>query len=93
VVAILIIFQLFKKRPWDFIIGMKVFYLFVFTLIVGLPCVLWRSRTKMINDLGNFPTKIAKIQTGIFVEICFIVEIVAFGMFTVFFRILAKHFE
>jgi len=58
-----------------------------FTLIVGLPCFFVAVLgSKMINDLGNFPTKTAKIQVNVLWKL-FIVEVISFGILTVFFRI------
>ena len=58
-----------------------------FAVIIGLPCYfVTLFGTKMINDLGNFPTKTAKIQTSILWKVL-IVEIVSFMMLTAFFQI------
>ncbi|MBF0571693.1 MAG: hypothetical protein HQL12_07435 [Candidatus Omnitrophica bacterium] len=50
----------------------------MFMVVVGLPCFfvgLWGS--KMINDLGNHPSKSAQIQTSAGWKI-FLVEMVSF---------------
>ena len=63
-----------------------IFVLF-FGLIIGLPCFFVTVLgSKMVNDLGNFPTKTAKIQVGVLWKL-FIVEIVSFLMLAVFFHI------
>ena len=58
----------------------------LFLIVVALPCFfigLWGS--KMINDLGNFPTKSAKIQVSVWwiylVEFFFLLLVVAYGAF------------
>ena len=56
--------------------GLEMIALFFF--VVALPCffiALWGS--KMINDLGNFPTKSAQIQMSAGWKI-FLVEITSF---------------
>jgi hypothetical protein len=64
-----------------------VLFVLFFGSIVALPCFFVALLgTKMINELGNFPTKVAKIQVSVLWKL-FIVEIVSFGMLTVFFRI------
>ena len=63
-----------------------IIFVLIFGFIVGLPCFFVALfGTKMINDLGNFPTKVAKIQVDVLWKI-FIVEIVSFVMFTFFYR-------
>ena len=62
-------------------------FVLFFGLIVGLPCFFVAFLgSKMVNDLGNFPTKTAKIQVGILWKI-FIVEVVAFLMLVAFYHI------
>ena len=58
----------------------------VFWVIIAIPCFVvafWGS--KMINDLGNFPTKSAKIQVSAWwiylVEFFFIFLLIAYGAF------------
>ena len=58
----------------------------VFWVIIAIPCFVvafWGS--KMINDLGNFPTKSAKIQVSVWwiylVEFFFLLLVVAYGAF------------
>ena len=64
-----------------------VLFVLFFASIVGLPCFFVSILgTKMINDLGNFPTKTANIQINVLWKL-FIVEIVSFLMLTAFFRI------
>lgn len=55
-----------------------------FWFIIGVPCAVvafWGS--KMINDLGNFPSKSAKIQVSVWwiylVEMFFLVCLVGYG--------------
>ena len=58
----------------------------LFLVIVGTPCffvALWGS--KMVNDLGNFPTKSAQIQMKACGKI-FMVEIVSFVLLVMFFQ-------
>ena len=63
-----------------------IFVLF-FGSIIALPCVFVAMLgTKMINDLGNFPSKVAKIQVDVLWKL-FIVEAISFLMFIIFFRI------
>ena len=53
---------------------------FLFLAMVGIPCFfvsLWGS--KMVNDLGNFPTQSAKIQLSASWKIL-LVEIVSFSI-------------
>ena len=58
-----------------------------FSFVVGLPCILVTLiGMKMINDLGNSPSKSASIQTGTIWKL-FIIEIVTGFMFWIFFRI------
>ena len=59
----------------------------MFGFVVGLPCffvAFWGS--KMINEMGNFPTKAAKIQVGVIWKLL-IVEIFSFMLLVVFLRI------
>jgi len=51
-----------------------------FLVVVGLPCffvALWGS--KMVNDLGNTPSKSAQIQAAASWKI-FVVEIISFTL-------------
>lgn len=62
-------------------------FVFSFGAIILVPCFLiavWGS--KMINDLGNFPTKSAQIQSSAGWKI-FIVEMFSFFCLAVFFHI------
>lgn len=64
-----------------------ILFVLFFSLIIGLPCffvAVWGS--KMINDLGNFPTKTANIQVGVLWKL-FIVEVISFGILAAFLRI------
>lgn len=62
-------------------------FILFFIFIIGLPCFFVSYLgTKMINDLGNFPTKTAKIQVGILWKLL-IVEVFSFGLFVLFFHI------
>jgi hypothetical protein len=64
-----------------------ILFISFFAFIVGLPCVFVTIfGTKMINDLGNFPTKTAKIQVGVLWKLV-LVEVVSFALLTVFFRL------
>jgi len=58
----------------------------VFWILIGIPCFIvafWGS--KMVNDLGNFPTKSAKIQISVWwiylVEFLFLFLLIAYGAF------------
>jgi hypothetical protein len=58
----------------------------VFWVIIAIPCFVvafWGS--KMINDLGNFPTKSAKMQVSVWwiylVEFFFLFLLVGYGAF------------
>ena len=58
-----------------------------FSFIIAFPCIFVAFMgTKMINNLGNFPTRSAKIQTGTLWKL-FIVEIIASLFLFVFYRI------
>jgi hypothetical protein len=62
-------------------------FILFFLFIVGLPCFFVAFLgTKMMNDLGNFPTKTAKIQMNIIWKLL-LVEIFSFGLLTLFFHI------
>ena len=65
-----------------------IIFVFVFGVLVLVPCFLTMViGSKMVNDLGNFPTKSARIQR----DACWkalIVEIVSFFFLAVFFHIL-----
>ena len=64
-----------------------ILFVLFFAFIVGLPCFFVAVLgSKMINDLGNFPTKTAKIQVSVLWKL-FIVEVISFGILTLFFRI------
>ena len=56
----------------------------LFWITIGVPCAIvafWGS--KMINDLGNFPTKSAKIQVSVWwiylTEFFFLICLVGYG--------------
>jgi hypothetical protein len=62
-------------------------FILFFAAIIVLPCsfvAIWG--TKMINDLGNFPTKVANIQIGFLWKLCG-VEVVSFLMLIIFYRL------
>ena len=62
-------------------------FIFFFSLIIGFPCfMVVLLGTKMINELGNFPTRAAKIQTGTIWKL-FIVECIAGFALWLFFRV------
>ncbi len=64
-----------------------VLFVSFFSLIIGLPCFFVAVLgSNMINHLGNFPTKTAKIQVGVLWKL-FIVEVISFMLLMVFFRI------
>ncbi len=64
-----------------------ILFISYFALIIGLPCFMVSLLgTKMINDLGNFPTKSAKIQTVTLLQL-FVVEIIASTMLFIFYRV------
>ena len=63
-----------------------VIFVLIFGSIVALSCFfVTLFGTKMINDLGNFPTKVAKIQVNVLWKLG-IVEAASFVMFFLFFR-------
>jgi len=58
----------------------------VFAVIIAIPCFVaafWGS--KMINELGNFPSKAAKIQISVWwvylVEFFFLIVLIGYGAF------------
>ncbi len=62
-------------------------FIFFFSVIIGFPCfMVVLLGTKMINELGNFPTKAAKIQTSVIWKLL-IVEVVSGIALWVFFRV------
>lgn len=64
-------------------------FIVVFGAMVGVPCYFTAViGSKMLNDLGNFPTKSAQIQSSAAWKIL-IIEVVTFGCFAVFFNILS----
>ena len=63
-----------------------IFILF-FSVIIALPCVVVALiGTRMVNDMGNFPTKAAQIQSSACWKVL-LVEIVSFVLLVVFFQI------
>ena len=65
-----------------------IIFIVVFGAIIGIPCFLTAViGSKMINDLGNFPTKSAQIQSQAAWKI-FIIEIITFIFLTIFFHLL-----
>jgi len=75
--------------------GFKYWYeglilVFFFFLIIGIPCSFVAIHgSKMINDIGNFPTKTAKIQTRGWYWVI-IIEIVSFVLMAVFLRVFSS---
>ena len=61
-------------------------FILVFSTIVGLPCfAVAVIGTQMINDMGNFPTKAAEIQSGACWKVL-LIEIVSFFFLALFFH-------
>ena len=59
----------------------------VFSVIIAIPCTaVAMIGTRMINDLGNFPTKSAQIQSSACWKVL-LIEIVSFFLLSVFFHI------
>ena len=64
-----------------------VIFIFLFSVIVGLPCFgVAVIGSKMVNDLGNFPTKSAKIQKGACWKVL-LIEMVSFFLLSVFYHV------
>ena len=60
-----------------------------FFVMVGLPCLLTAILgTKLIDNLGQWPSRSARLQLGICVQLL-LVEIVTFVMLAVFYRVFA----
>ncbi len=60
-----------------------------FLVMVGLPCLLTAILgTKLIDNLGQWPSRSAKLQIGICVQLL-LVEIFAFAMLATFYRVFA----
>ena len=67
--------------------GEGMVFIGLFLVIVGGPCFLIALfGSKMVNDLGNFPSQSAKIQVSAGWKI-FLVEFFAFILLAVFFHI------
>ena len=65
-----------------------IIFIVVFGALILVPCFLTMViGSKMVNDLGNFPTKSAQFQRSACWKV-FVVEIVAFFFLAVFFHIL-----
>jgi hypothetical protein len=63
------------------------FFIGCFFVMVGLPCLLTAILgTKLIDSLGQWPSRSAKLQLGICIQLL-LVEIFAFSMLAVFYRI------
>ncbi len=55
-------------------------FLSVFSVVVGAPCIaIGIIGTRMINELGNFPSKAASIQLSAIWKVA-VVELVAFTL-------------
>ena len=58
----------------------------LFLVMIGVPCFFTAMLgTRLIDNLGQYPTHSAKTQMGICVQL-FIVEVVGFVMLTFFFQ-------
>ena len=58
-----------------------------FFVMVGLPCLLTAILgTKLIDNLGQWPSRSAKLQLGICVQLL-LVEIFTFAMLAAFYRV------
>ena len=61
-------------------------FILVFSTIVGAPCfAVVVLGTQMVNDMGNFPTKAAEIQSSASWKVL-LVEIIAFFCLAAFFH-------
>ena len=61
-------------------------FILVFSAIVGVPCfAVAVIGTRMVNELGNFPTKAAQIQSGASWKVL-IIAIVSFFFLSAFFH-------
>ena len=59
--------------------GQAVFLIFIFLGIISFPCILvTRIGYRMINKLGQFPSKTPEIQMSIFLKLI-IIEVISFG--------------
>ena len=66
-----------------------IIFVFVFAVLIGVPCFLAAViGSKMINDLGNFPTKAARIQMGVCWKLMAIM-VATFGALALFSHIFA----
>ena len=62
-------------------------FVVVFLVIIAIPCVLISIYgSRMVNDIGNAPTKSATIQAAATWKV-FIAEIFSFALLAVFFHI------
>ena len=62
-------------------------FVIVFGALIAIPCSLIAMiGSKMFNDLGNFPTKAAQIQSSACWKVL-LIEIVSFALFAVFLHI------
>jgi len=58
-----------------------------FFVMVGLPCLLTAILgTKLIDSLGQWPSRSARLQIGICIQLLF-VEIITFVMLATFYRV------
>lgn len=61
-------------------------FIFILSCIVLIPCILVvMLGTKMINQLGRYPTKTPIIQMSIFFPLV-LIEFFAFGAFVLFYN-------
>ncbi len=64
-----------------------VFFVLFFGVIIGLPCFgVAVIGTRMVNDLGNFPTKAAQIQSSACWKVL-LIELFSFTLLVAFFQI------
>ena len=63
-----------------------IIYILLFAFIIAVPCMaVTVIGTRMVNDIGNFPTKAAQIQSSACWKVL-IFEIISFFMLAVFFH-------
>ncbi len=64
-----------------------IIFIVIFGMLVLIPCFFTAViGSKMVNDLGNFPTKSAKIQSSACWKVL-IIEIIFFIFFAAFFQL------
>ena len=61
-------------------------FIIIFSILVGIPCfAVAVIGTQMVNDLGNFPTKAAKIQSSASWKVL-LIAIASFFLLALFFH-------